>query len=749
MFDFSQQISESYMAACLCSASASVLVENRFAQGGDFVLRTRSFETRDAILRKVQVGAGKSSEMRGYIAALLKANPNLRICFLVSTIDLGRQTKANLERATGKQWLLYRGIDGEENGEPLCGFTAAAHAAQRAGIDHYTTLCKGCPLKDNCLIGAQYENRSALIVTTHAMLRHGLKPSDRRPTFDLLVIDEDPKSTLLATETHAPSYADAAAYEGDHAPTLEAVVQAIRTAAKEERRLRIFDLPSHYAIKKLSAALTPPRVAVTREGPVDEARVAKAEARIKVLSMLNDLLDAIAMGPGFNGEIANCLLTMDDKGVITIDITTARDIHPQFAACRRVVVLSATAEPELLTRPIPYLQLDELPWQPYEHGKFVFVDGAKVSLSVLLKGGKLASGGEEAVKVISMLASRHGRVLLVCQQKVLAALKSAGLPDNVTTGHFNALEGLDNYAQFDAIIILGRPLAKLSGVIPLAEAAAGHCLAASFGKQADPNTLFVPRRKNAHTAKDGKTYTTRDYLHPNPHVDAVIRSITYGAVQQADRSRGQHRGPDNPVTIYDITGLDNVWEIDEVIRWRSLCNWFEEMEAMGFVPAPEAARGLNIALAAILPHWFENAKVANNYREYAKRTHGETIESQVAECSFRHGVKVHITVPDGNRVPFIVNANSAPEAETLIRKHLPPGTVIGKHACHKRRRRGGQPDQEENPHDDAHVTYELATGPHALDAGAAPARPEGEEGGCPEELVCEDGAAVPLRPCTR
>lgn len=749
MFDFPERVSESYMAACLCSASASVLVENRFAQGGDFVPRTRSFDARDAILRKVQVGAGKSSEMRLYIAALLKANPNLRICFMVSTIDLGRQTKANLERVTGREWLLYRGIDGEENGEPLCGFTAATRAAQRAGIDHYATLCMGCPLRDKCLIWAQHENLSNLIVTTHAMLRHGLKPFDQRPTFDLLVIDEDPRSKLLATEPHALSYADAAAYEGDHSPTLEAVVQAIRTAAKEERRLRILDLPSHYAIKKLIAALTPPKVAVTREGPVDEARVAKAEARIKVLSMLNDLLDAIAMGAGLQGEIAGCLTDLDDKGEITIDITTARDIHPQFAACRRVVVLSATAQPELLERPIPYLQLDELPWQPYEHGKFVFVDGAKVSLSALLKGGKLASGGEEAVKVISMLASRHGRVLLVCQQKVLSALKSAGLPDNVATGHFNALEGLDDYAQFDAIIILGRPLAKLSAVIPLAEAAAGRCLATSFGKQADPNTLFVPRRKNVHTAKDGKTYTTRDYWHPNPHVDAVIRSITYGAVQQADRSRGQRRGPDNPVTIYDATGLDNVWQIDEVIRWRSLCGWFGEMEAMGLVPDPEAARGLNVALAAILPNWFENAKAADNYRDYAKRTHGETIESLVAECPFRHRVKVHITVPGGNRVRFIVNANSAPEAETLIRKHLPPGTVINKHACHKRRRRGGQPDQEETQHDDAHVTYELATGPQALDAGTAPARTEGEEGGCPEELVCKDGAEVPLRPCTR
>ena len=107
-----------------------------------------------------------------------------------------------------------------------------------------------------------------------------------------------------------------------------------------------------------------------------------------------------------------------------------------------------------------------------------------------------------------------------------------------------------------------------------------------------------------------------------------------------------------------------------------------------------------------------------------------------ASCCSAAAVLARTPVPVADYTHrIIVDANSAREAEALIMKHLPPGTVISKHAYHKRRRRGGQPDQEETPHDDAHVTYELATGTQALDAGAAPARTEGEAGGRPEELV--------------
>lgn len=682
MFDFSEPLTDSYMAACLISASASVLAETRFDDAGELVRRTRSFKTREAVLRKVQVGAGKTSEAIRYIADLLSDDPNLRICFAVPTIDLAKQVIALLEDATGKKWLLYRGIDGTEEGEPLCGFDGAASAAQRAGVDPYTTICTGCPLQGGCTIWAQYESRSNLVVTTHAQLRYGLKPYDERPVFDLVVIDEDPTSTLLATETHSPSYANIVDYSGEHAPTLDAVVQEITIAAMAKRRLRFQNLPSPHSIHRLVRALKSPKVDISREGPIDEGRVALAEARNKVSRMLRDLLDAVAMAPGFAGAVAGCAPQLNtETGAITLDITTARDIHLQFVECETVIVLSATAQQELLLRPIPYLQLDELLWAPYEHGKFVYVDGAKSSRTALLNASKLASGGLEAVDVVRTLARRHRNILLVCQMLVREAMEAAGLPDNVSTAHFNAVEGLNQHAQVDAIIILGRPLPTMQGTLPLAEAAAGICLAASLGSREQRDALFAPRREGMHTAKDGKPYTTRDYRHPNPHADAVIRSITYGAVQQADRSRGQRRGPDNPVTIYDASGLDNVWQIDEVIRWRSLCGWFGEMESMGFVPAPEAARGLNTALAALLPHWFPDAKAAENRRGYAKRMYGETLYSLVAECPFKGGVLVYITVSGGCRVPFIVNASTAPEAIALIMEYLPVGTKIKAKTC--------------------------------------------------------------------
>jgi hypothetical protein len=189
------------------------------------------------------------------------------------------------------------------------------------------------------------------------------------------------------------------------------------------------------------------------------------------------------------------------------------------------------------------------------------------------------------------------------------------------------------------------------------------------------------------------------------------QASTFAAVAQADRSRGQHRTPDNPVVIYDATGLANVWQIDEVEHWRSLCGWFGAMEAMGFVPHPDAAHGLNGLLATLLPEIFPDAKAAENHRSYAKRMHGITLETQVAGCPFRGGVVVDIKLRAARYgVPVIVNANSAPEAADLIRQHLPPGTKISTKARHTMRL--AKPKEKEI-HDDI-IIYELAAGPRTL-----------------------------------
>lgn len=677
MIDFSKPFDKNHLGACLKSAHAALLTEMRYDEVGKLVLRTRSFETREAVLRKVQVGGGKTREAIHHIADLLSSNSNIRICFVVPTINLAKQVIVDLEAATSAKWLLYRGISGEEGGKPLCGFDESARAAQRAGVDPYSTICIGCPLNNSCKLWAQHESRNNLVVTTHAMFRYGLKPHDKRPIFDIVVIDEDPTSTLLATETHELSYANLVQYKGKHKQTLQAVLQEITEAAKEERRLRLQHLPHPCSIHQLNEVLKPPRVEICREGQIDEHRVSLAEAHTKLSRMLIDLLDAMAMSPGFGGELAGCVPRLNTgTGAITIDITTARDIHPQFSKCQTLVVLSATAQQELLLRPIPYLQIDELPWQPYEHGQFVYVDGSKTSRSALLDGSKLASGGLTALKVIQTLAGRHRHVLAVAQKHIVKALMASGLSDNVKTAHFNALEGLNDFKRYDAIIILGRPLPTMQNCMPLAEAAAGSCLAGSLGSRENVNALFAPRRECLHTANDNTTYITRDYIHPNAYVDAALRSITYGAVAQADRSRGQHRTPDTPVVIYDMTGLDNVWQIDHVIRWRSLCGWFGALEAMGFIPHPAASRGLNELLAEILPEWFPNATTAKNHRAYNKRQHGETLQSQVESCLFRDGIVVTITIPGGCRVPFIVNAGTMREAKKLIAERLPVGTVV-------------------------------------------------------------------------
>lgn len=705
----------------------------RFDHDGKARPRTRAFGTEAAGLVKEQVGSGKSHRARQGIAELLCNRPGARIAFLTSTLKLAEQSRVGLEAITDKPWLAYRGFEAKIDGVPICTFFEQAIAARRVGLDPYEVLCPGCPNQSACPLWAQLNDPNPCIVTTHAMLQHGLKPHDTRAGFELVVIDEDPVSTLLADETYALSLLINVRSGEKTRATLNQLLQAATAALDAGGRILIQDLPRAKALRSAADRLRKkPSIKISRDTLPDAEAVAGAETRLRVVALLDDVIDAMAMTPGPRGEVAGCMVLQQRNGKPAFEISVARDIHPQFAGAHAVQVLSATAQPLLLQRSMPNLKLHETRWEPYENGKFVFVQGAKVSKNSLLDGNKLAPGGLEALEVVSTLARRHQRVFLTGQKAVIKAMAAAGLPRNVTATNFGAVEGLNDAAQCDAIIILGRLLPDTAKMILQAEAAAGGFIDAELSwtdKKGKTQPTYGRKIARDLTAKDGSPYTAETRRYENAYLHALRQVITHGNATQADRSRGQHRTPDNPVTIYDMTGLDNVWDIDEVIHWRSLCGWFGASEAMGFVPHPDAYHGLNKLLAALLPDFFPDTATAKDHRKDEKKAHGITLKTLIEDCPFKGGVVVNITLP-GSRygVPVIVNASSGPDAVDLIRKrtNLPPGTKIQPKARHTMRL---DPPPKKEIDDDC-IIYELATGSRELaEAPEAPEPPHGA-GGC-------------------
>ena len=662
----------------------------RFDHNGQSRRRVCTFAAEIAFVVKEQVGSGKSRRSYDEVLQVVAADPEAYIVVAVPTTALAEQAQADLEAITGLQWRIYRGFESKVEGVPICMFIEQAEAARRIGLDPYETLCLGCPHQDTCALWGQYTSRARLWIVTHAQLRHGLKPFDKRAAFDLIIIDEDPTPTLLASEPRDLSLLINVRCGDKTRTVLKHVHKAATAALDAGGRIQIQDLPRPNELRSAATSLRKkPSFNISRAALPDGAAVAGAEARLQAAALLDDLIDAMAMKPGTRGEVAGCMVREKKGDALAIEIAVAREIHPQFTGAVGVQVLSATAAPLLLERSIPNILLDEKPWQPYQHGKFVFVQDAKVSKLSLLDGDRLAQGGLEALEVTRTLARRHERLFLACQKPVLEALAAAGLPSNVATRNFGALEGLNEAAQFDAILILGRPLPPDVELILNAEAAAGGFIDAELvwtDKEGKPQPTFGNRVTLERSASDGSNYTAYAYRNENSYLDAMRQASTFAAVTQADRSRGQHRTPDNPVTIYDATGLDNVWQIDEVVHWRSLCGWFGAMEAMGFVPHPDAAHGLNELLAELLPEIFPDAKAVENHRVYAKRMRGITLETLVAGCPFRGGVVVNIKLPAARYgVPVIVNADNAPDAADLIGQHLPPGTKISTKARHSLR----------------------------------------------------------------
>lgn len=127
--------------------------------------------------------------------------------------------------------------------------------------------------------------------------------------------------------------------------------------------------------------------------------------------------------------------------------------------------------------------------------------------------------------------------------------------------------------------------------------------------------------------------------------------------------------------------------------------WYSEMAGYGFVFHPTADKGVNPWMSELMPHRFPTATSARGHRQRAKADHGITLETQLEQCLFRDGVVVNIKLPGARYgTPMIVNANTAREAEDVLRKHpnLPEGTKISGARFSLRL---NQPPKEENDHD--------------------------------------------------
>ena len=186
---------------------------------------------------------------------------------------------------------------------------------------------------------------------------------------------------------------------------------------------------------------------------------------------------------------------------------------------------------------------------------------------------------------------------------------AASLPENVTTGHFNAIRGLDAWRDVDALVIAGRTQPSEGEVEHIAE-----------GLFYDQDIVIEQVERYAKTEFDvvvGDQVRTIDTdAHPDPLVEAVRWQICEGELLQAiGRARAIRRAGDDPVEIVLVTSVPVLPHVDALVPWADLVPGHAAvMAARGFVPCNAAD------MARAYPDLFKNQKAARNWKN---RQNGE------------------------------------------------------------------------------------------------------------------------------
>jgi hypothetical protein len=160
----------------------------------------------------------------------------------------------------------------------------------------------------------------------------------------------------------------------------------------------------------------------------------------------------------------------------------------------------------------------------------------------------------------------RGTALVVAQKDIEAALRAIGLPPEIATEHFNAIEGLDQYKDVRLLITVGRTQPEPAAV----EADAGALSGIEPVKAAirANQSAWFDRVIRGVRLRDGSGVAVTCDQHPDPLAEAVRYQICEAELMQAiGRGRGVNRTADTPLDVDILADVVLPVTVDEVREW--------------------------------------------------------------------------------------------------------------------------------------------------------------------------------------
>ena len=553
---------------------------------------------------QVAVGAGKSEAARRglvrLVAELRAKGDGRNVAIAVPTLALGAEQAQKLidipeASAAGLKVRVWRGreaADPDAPGQAMCRDMPAVQLALELALDVQTTVCRRklrdgtvaeCPFFTSCGYQRQRQAKADIWISAHQLL-FTEKP-DALGKLAAVVVDESFWQAGLVPESAFPVDAlDPATLPDDLAlaplPSLRAIALDVLRAHDDGPLLRekflAAGLSEESAIKarrlELNRMVEGNDLPDLVPGMSAEARKAAASAargnrQVLRLARFWQALRALLAddGPEASGWLA---LGRDDDDVRVVRQKGRRDVAKGWRV--PTLILDATLRLELVQPfyPSAVLVADLAVATP--HMRVRQVTDRAYSLAMLdplpkpedrvetEKEREERQRRENRLRDLRVTIDtearrlRPGFVLVVAQKRVEEALHAMGpLPENVITGHHNAVAGRDEWttqagdrikgADLAGLLVVGRTMPTPLSVGAMAEALSGSHVPLLSG--------WYQRTDYTRETLDGAEMAEAD-RHPDPLAEAIRWTICEGQLLQIiGRGRGVTRTARDPLDV--------------------------------------------------------------------------------------------------------------------------------------------------------------------------------------------------------
>ena len=420
-------------------------------------------------LIEATLGLGKTQATIGELEALLKdaqaqgiADPTAVVA--VPMHRLGRQVLEDIKAAAPGlpvvQLYGAEALDPEDPTQTVCK-RLDEYRENAALLLDQESFCNACPFVGSCLHITSAAVKAKIYVVSHERLKAGKAPVKAGQTLVATVVDESPLNALINASSRAVPVAALMAAPvkiRSKAPMTqrmlsEADLRVFRTrlqalvAAHGPGHLRLDVLQSQgwtAGDAKAAAALEWQRKITDEADPdLNGNRTLRTATGIfgKIQQSIEDGIEVNARLEIREGEHGlECLLS---------GITPISDAY----RAAPVLMLDATAQTEVVAL---------LAGEVTHHAVIRARENVLIEQDPMMTGAKshffakgLPTGNVARVRRYVALEALTAKTGVIGNKDTIAAM---GLPEGIKTGHFNALRGMNDFADVETLVIVGRTL---------------------------------------------------------------------------------------------------------------------------------------------------------------------------------------------------------------------------------------------------------------------------------------------------